>query len=33
MKKFTEETNDSKGRPKKNLLKISENVRNPPENV
>ena len=32
-KKFTEELNDSKGRIKKNILKISKNVRNPPENV
>ena len=33
MKKFTEELNDSQGGTKKNTLKISENVRNPSENV
>ena len=33
MKKFTEELNDSRGRPEKNILKISENVHNPSENV
>ena len=33
MKKITEELNDSNGRDEKNILKISENVRNPSENV
>ena len=33
MEKFTEEFNDLKGRTKKNILKISENVPNPSEKV
>ena len=33
MKKITEELNDSKGQTKNHILKISENVRNPSENV
>ena len=33
MKKFTEELNDLKDQPKKNVLKISESVRNPSEYV
>ena len=33
MKKVTEELNTSKGRTEKNILKISENVRNASENV
>ena len=33
MKKFTKELNYLKGQTKENILKISENVRNPSENV
>ena len=33
MKKFTEELNEPKGWTKQNILKISQNVRNPSGNV